>query len=115
MVMVIIISSVAGIGLGFRFNVLALIPAMLAAAAVTGMAGHASGHAFSIVVLATLATLASLQVGYFVGCLLQGYLSTQPDGHRVQDQPRHFGLRSSTRARVQKPELDAPNWEAVPD
>jgi membrane protein DedA with SNARE-associated domain len=112
--------AVTGIVLGFRFNVLVLIPAMLAAAAVTSVIGHGSGHASSVVVFATLATLASLQVGYFVGCLLQGYSSTQPDEYHVHDQLRHFGAKSSTRARVQKPELtslsaDAPNWEAIRD
>jgi hypothetical protein len=75
MVFFLIIGTMAGIVLGLRFNVLVLIPAALLAAAVTVANGLASNHASGAILFGLLGTLASLQIGYLVGCVLQAYFS----------------------------------------
>jgi membrane protein DedA with SNARE-associated domain len=75
MVFFFIVGIMAGVALGLRFNVLVLIPAMLLAAAVTVASGLARGHTSGVILFALFGTLASLQAGYFVGCVLQAYFS----------------------------------------
>lgn len=74
MIVYLVIGTLAGVGLGLRFKVLVLFPAMLLAAVVTISAGIASGHASSAIALALFGTLLSLQFGYVVGCVVQAYL-----------------------------------------
>jgi hypothetical protein len=73
MVVFVVICTIAGVVLGLRFNVLVLIPAMLLGAAIA--IGLTSNRAYSDVLLALLGTIASLQIGYFIGCVLHAYFS----------------------------------------
>jgi hypothetical protein len=71
MIVFVVICTIAGVVLGLRFNVLVLIPAMLLATAIT--IGLASNRAYSNILLAVFESMASLQIGYFIGCVLQIY------------------------------------------
>jgi membrane protein DedA with SNARE-associated domain len=72
-----VLGAITGFVLGLYFTVFILIPATLIVAAVTMVIGHLSNHAFSFMLLATLGTAASLQIGFFVGSVLHARLSTR--------------------------------------
>ena len=63
-----IIAAFAGIMLGLRFKILVLGPATLLVAAVSGVA---SGREPRTIALTVFGAVASLQIGYFVGGILQ--------------------------------------------
>ncbi len=63
-----IIAAFAGIRLGLRFKILVLGPATLLVAAVSGVA---SGREPRTIALTVFGAVASLQIGYFVGGILQ--------------------------------------------
>ena len=65
------IGVAAGILLGLRFRVLVLVPATLVAAGAVAVTGLAVGHRLGVVALAVLGTVALLQIGYVVGCVIQ--------------------------------------------
>jgi hypothetical protein len=81
MVVYLIIGAMAGIVLGLCFKVFVLAPAMLLAMALAIASGIMRGHAPSVIALATLGTLASLQIGYLGGCILQAYLPMRTTSH----------------------------------
>jgi len=72
MVELLIISAIAGILLGLRFKVFVLVPAvvLLAAMVVLG-AGAVGGRGLVSTGLMVLGAVASLQIGYVAGVLLQ--------------------------------------------
>lgn len=83
MVVLLIIGTAVGVILGLRLTVFVLVPAMLLATAVTIARGIASGHDSRVIALAVLATLASVQIGYIVGCSLSALLRVRITGwHR---------------------------------
>ena len=71
MIVFLIIGAFAGIMLGLRFKVFVLGPATLLVTAAITVSGIASGHEPRIIALTVFGTLASLQIGYFVGGILQ--------------------------------------------
>ena len=66
-----VIGIIAGIMLGLRFKVFVLAPAILAATAVTTVNAIMSGRGLNVIALTTVGVIASLQIGYFVGGILQ--------------------------------------------
>jgi hypothetical protein len=87
MLAIIICIVVMGIILGSNFTVFILGPAILLTTAVTLVTGFANAD-YRFVVFTTLAMLASLQIGYFVGGISAAYLSTTP--WRTWKSWRHF-------------------------
>jgi membrane protein DedA with SNARE-associated domain len=87
-----VLGAIIGFVLGLYFTVLILIPATLIVAAVTVMIGHVSDHAFSITLLATLGTAASLQIGFFVGSVLHARLSTRKNEDAIDGVSGEFDI-----------------------
>jgi hypothetical protein len=71
MIAFLIIGIFAGIILGLRFKVLVLGPATLLVTAAITVSGIASGHEPRMIALTVFGAVASLQIGYFVGSILQ--------------------------------------------
>jgi hypothetical protein len=75
-----IVGAIAGIWLGTRFKVFVLLPAILVTAGIVIASGHS--------LLTWLGTVALLQIGYLVGCVLRvdarGFLRTQTMRHQVR-------------------------------
>jgi hypothetical protein len=69
MMVFLIIATTAGILLGLRFKVFVLVPAVLIAASLVII----TGHGLKMVALTILATTASLQIGYILGCVVRVY------------------------------------------
>ena len=65
-----IVSTIVGVILGLRFKVFVLGPATLLATAAITAIGIASGHDARAIALTVFGTTASLQIGYFAGCIL---------------------------------------------
>jgi hypothetical protein len=70
MVVFLIVSTIAGVILGLRFKVFVLGPATLLATVAITVTGIASGHDARAIALTVFGTTASLQIGYFAGCIL---------------------------------------------
>jgi len=70
-----IIGTMAGFVLGLHFKVFVLAPTLLLVAAVIVASGVVSGHPSGVIALATSGTLASLEIGYLVGCIPQALRS----------------------------------------
>jgi hypothetical protein len=68
-----IVAAAAGLVLGLRFNATALVLLVLATTIVFAVGVWGGSHAV-IVALQLLATLASVQISYLVGCLLAAHL-----------------------------------------
>ena len=68
-----VIGTIAGVVLGLHFKVFVLAPAFLLIAAVIISSGIVTGHSSFSVALAMSGTLASLEIGYLVGCALQAH------------------------------------------
>ena len=64
-----VIGAIVGVILGLRFRVLVLVPAILVATVVIILSE--SGHKLSMIVLALVGTVVSLQVGYIAGSVLR--------------------------------------------
>jgi hypothetical protein len=77
MLAVIILGAAVGLVLGAYFKMFALGPAIMLASAATVATGFINGMDAHIVVLAVLAVLVSLQVGYVVGGVAAAYFSVQ--------------------------------------
>jgi len=77
MVVLFTIVTVAGIMLGLRFKVLALLPAIFIATVTIIL----SGRGLRVIIPTVVGTVALLQVGYIGGCVLRAmiraYLSSQ--------------------------------------
>ena len=70
MMMSLMIGTIVGMLLGLRFKVFILVPVILIAAG-TIIVG---GHGLKMIVLTMVATAASLQIGYVLGCAVRMYL-----------------------------------------
>ena len=73
MLAIAIVAAAAGLVLGLRFNATALVLLVLATTIVFAVGVWGGSHAV-IVALQLLATLASVQISYLVGCLLAAHL-----------------------------------------
>ena len=71
LVVFLVISTIAGIMLGFRFKVIALVRAILLATAIITVSGIVSGHGPRMIAPTLFGAVALLQIGYFVGGILQ--------------------------------------------
>ena len=78
MIIVLIVSTIAGVILGLRFKVFVLGPATLLATAAITVSGLASGREPRMIALTVFGTVASLQIGYFVGGILQIMIPAHP-------------------------------------
>jgi hypothetical protein len=71
MVVFLIIGTIAGILLGQLFKSFVLVPAtLLATAVVITTIGFANGLGLGMIALIVFGAVASLQIGYIVGCVL---------------------------------------------
>ena len=73
MLAIAIVAAAAGLVLGLRFNAIALVLLVLATTIVFAVGVWGGSHAV-IVAFQLLATLASVQISYLVGCLLAAHL-----------------------------------------
>jgi hypothetical protein len=94
MVILLIIGTAVAVILGSCFRVFVLVPVMLLATAVTIAIGTVSGHDSRVIALATLETLALLQVGYFVGCILRALLRVGITGWHRRQRSKAFDKKS---------------------
>jgi hypothetical protein len=77
MAVLLIISTICGILLGFHFRVLVLVPAMLLATAVITVTSFTHGLGLGTIALTVLGATALLQIGYVAGCVVRAaYLPT---------------------------------------
>jgi hypothetical protein len=74
MLTITIIVAAAGLVVGLRFNVFVLALLLLAAAASIFAIGVWNGGTALVVALQLLATFASVQIGYLIGCLIAAQL-----------------------------------------
>jgi hypothetical protein len=81
MIALLIVILAVGAVLGLRFKIFVLAPAMLLISAVTVAFGIASGQGVLFILLMVFTGLALLQIGYFTGCVLHGYLTFKPQEH----------------------------------
>lgn len=70
MVIIFIISVMAGVLLGLYFRLLALVPTMSLATAIITANGFANGLGLGMIALIVIGAGVSLQIGYVVGCVL---------------------------------------------
>ncbi len=75
MIAFLIVSAIAGMMLGLRFKVFVLGPATLLATAAATVIGIGSSHEAKTIALTVFGTTASLQIGYFTGCILLPWFS----------------------------------------
>ena len=77
MVAIIVLVAAAGLALGLRFNVIIL--ALLVLLVITSIlaTGFWVGNNSLVVTLRLLATLASVQISYLVGCLIAAHIPTR--------------------------------------
>jgi hypothetical protein len=75
MVISTVIATLFGALLGLRFKVLIAAPASLVAVVIAAVSGTVHGDGITWLVLTALAVVASLQVGYIVGCTLRVLLA----------------------------------------
>jgi len=67
-----VIGIVAGIVLGLRFKISIFVPTISLMAAAVVLFGLAGGQEPRVIGLALFAAVVSLQIGYILGCALQG-------------------------------------------
>jgi hypothetical protein len=67
----VLLHTVVGAVIGMRFKVLFLGPAIIAGLLITTGVGVAAGWRCNGIVLAAFVTLAALQLGYLIGCVLK--------------------------------------------
>jgi hypothetical protein len=70
MMMSLMIGTIVGMLLGLRFKVFILVPVILVAAGAIIVAGHG----LKVIFLTVVATAASLQIGYVLGCVVRVYV-----------------------------------------
>jgi hypothetical protein len=78
-----IIGVVAGGLLGLRFKILILIPASLVTIAAATVAEIAGGYEFKFAALTALGTVALLQIGYLLGCIVQVMIPARPSARAM--------------------------------
>ena len=78
MLAIAIVAAAAGLVLGLRFNATALVLLVLATTIVFAVGVWGGSHAV-IVALQLLATLASVQISYLVGCLIAAHLPVRAE------------------------------------
>ena len=81
MIALLLLILAVGAVLGLRFEVFVLAPAILLISAVTVAFGIASSQGVPFILLVVFADLALLQIGYFTGCVLHGYLTFKLQKH----------------------------------
>ncbi len=93
--MLLIISAITGIILGLRFKVLVLGPAM----AVIAVTAILSSHEPRVIVLTVFGAAASLQIGYFAGCVLEDFIvhmtGAKVDRAAARERPRRRASQAS--------------------
>jgi len=76
-----ITGAIVGTVLALRFKVLVLVPAIVLATVV--IIANGSGHKPSVIALTVVGTVASLQIGYFGGCILRALARAYLPGRTV--------------------------------
>jgi len=78
MITLVIVGAIAGALLSVRLRVLALVPAILVATVIVIILGHHLGQHAGAIALTALATIASLQIGYMLGCVARAKAPPYP-------------------------------------
>ena len=81
MLALLLVIPAVGAVLGLRFKMFVRAPAMLLVSAATVAFGIASSQGVPFILLMVFADLALLQIGYFTGCVLHGYLTFKVQKH----------------------------------
>jgi hypothetical protein len=81
MIALLLLILAVGTVLGLRFKMFVLAPAMLMISAVIAAFGIVSSQSVPFILLMIFAGLALLQIGYFTGCVLHGYLTFKVQKH----------------------------------
>jgi hypothetical protein len=97
MLALLLVIPAVGAVLGLRFKVVVLAQAMLLISAVTVAFGIASSQGVPFILLMVFADLALLQIGYFTGCVLHGYLT-----FKSQEHDRRPGMASRAQQQFRK-------------
>jgi len=92
MIALLLLILAVGAVLGLRFKMFVLAPAMLIISAVTVAFGIVNSQGVPFISLMVFTGLALLQIGYFTGCVLHGYLT-----FKVQKHDRRHGGAPGTR------------------
>ena len=95
MVAFLTIGTVAGIVLGLRFNVLVLVPAILAATTIITLSDVASRQNVRVIALTAFATVVLLQVGYIAGRILKFAAQRHSPNQMFVRHPRSNKLMSN--------------------
>jgi hypothetical protein len=75
MLVFLIIAALVGIGLGLRFRISVLLPAILVTVAIVAIHGIALGDSASTTAITLFLVVTSLQVSYLTGCVLRVVLA----------------------------------------
>ena len=78
MVTFVVIGAIAGALMSMRLKVLALIPVIFVATVVVILIGHHIGQHVLAIALYALATIAALQIGYMLGCVVRAKVPAYP-------------------------------------
>jgi hypothetical protein len=81
MIALLLLILALGAVLGLRFKMFVLAPAMLMISAVTVAFGIVNSQGVPFILLIVFTGLALLQIGYFTGCVLHGYLTFKGQKH----------------------------------
>ena len=96
MLAITILVAATGLALGLRFNVFVLVPVLLLAITSIFVIGIGSGGNARTIALHLLATLASVQISYLIGCLIAAQFPTRDKTTSSRMQTRYL-RRFSTR------------------
>jgi hypothetical protein len=97
MIALLLLILAVGAVLGLRFKMFVLAPAMLMISAVTVAFGIVNSQGVPFILLMVFTGLALLQIGYFTGCVLHGYLT-----FKSQEHDRRPGMASRAQQQFRK-------------
>jgi hypothetical protein len=90
MLAITILVAATGLALGLRFNVFVLVPVLLLAITSIFVIGIWSGGNARVIALHLLATLASVQISYLIGCLIAAQFPTRDKTTSSRIQTRYL-------------------------
>jgi hypothetical protein len=114
MIALLLLILAVGAVLGLRFKMFVLAPAMLMISAVTVAFGIVNSQGVPFILLMVFTGLALLQIGYFTGCVLHGYLTFKSQEHDRRPWKRTAPLVSFSNAnRKVSVVMESPLWLRV--
>jgi hypothetical protein len=86
MLICVALGAAGGMLLALRFQILVLVPALMLIGTGIATIGMAHGESLRTILLAEIGTIASIQIGYLVGCALQVALLATTHHHPVHSE-----------------------------